>query len=145
MYSQFFYYTQKEEEKRRAIMRIPRKSGEQIEVDGAGDPAQLIDPDTGEIAAAWILVGVLTYSQYAFVRVRKPKNKPNVESSVGKISTWITAALRNERFFSLAELNAAVRKKLDAYNARKFLKKDCSRLSLFLGKEAIADTVACRS
>ena len=74
MYSQFFYYTQKEEEKRRAIMRIPRKSGEQIEVDGAGDPAQLIDPDTGEIAAAWILVGVLTYSQYAFVRVRKPKN-----------------------------------------------------------------------
>ena len=33
-------------------------------------------------------------------RVRKPKDKPNVEGSVGKISTWITAALRNEDFFA---------------------------------------------
>ena len=68
-------------------------------------------------------------------RVRKPRDKPNVEGSVGKISTWITAALRNEQFFSLAELNAAICEKLDAYNARKFQKKDCSRLSLFLGEE----------
>ena len=68
-------------------------------------------------------------------RVRKPKDKPNAEGSVGKISTWITAALRNEQFFSLSELNAAIREKLDAYNARKFQKKECSRLSLFLGEE----------
>ncbi len=58
-----------------------------------------------------------------------------MEGSVGKISTWITAALRNEQFFSLAELNAAICEKLDAYNARKFQKKDDSRLSLFLGEE----------
>ena len=45
------------------------------------------------------------------------------------------AALRNEQFFSLAELNAAIRKKLTVYNARKFEKKECSRLSLFLGEE----------
>ena len=68
-------------------------------------------------------------------RVRKPKDKPNVAGSVGVISTWITAALRNEQFFSLAELNAAIRKKLDAHNARNFQKKECSRLSLFLGEE----------
>lgn len=68
-------------------------------------------------------------------RVRKPKDKPNVEGSVGKISAWITAALRNEQFFSLDELNAAIREKLDTYNARKFQKKEYSRLSLFLGEE----------
>ena len=68
-------------------------------------------------------------------RVRKPKDKPNVEGSVGKISTWITAALRNEQFFSIAELNAAIKEKLDAFNARKFQKKECSRLSLFLREE----------
>ena len=68
-------------------------------------------------------------------RVRKPKDKPNAEGSVGVISTWITAALRNEQFFSLAELNAAIRTKLDEHNARKFQKKECSRLSLFLGEE----------
>ena len=203
MYSQFCYYIQKNEEKRRATMHIPRNPGEQIEVDWAGDPAHIIDPDTGEIIEAWLFVGVLTYSQYTFVeafinertnnwikahnhmfqffggvtpmlvsdncttavnhdkstwytpalnttyhemaehynvailpaRVRKPKDKPNVEGSVGKISTWITAALRNEQFFSLAELNVAIKEKLTAYNARKFEKKECSRLSLFLGEE----------
>lgn len=51
-------------------------------------------------------------------RIRKPKDKPNVEGSVGKISTWITAALRNEQFFSLAELNDSIWELLDAYNAR---------------------------
>ena len=69
------------------------------------------------------------------MRVRKSKDKPNVEGSVGKISTWITAALRNEQFFSLVELNDSIREKLNAYNARKFQKKECSRLSLFLGEE----------
>ena len=45
-------------------------------------------------------------------RVRAPKDKPNAEGTVGNISTWITAALRNEQFFSLAELNLAIRDKL---------------------------------
>ena len=202
-YSQFCYYIQQNEQKRRATMHIPRKPGEQIEVDWAGNPAHIIDPDTGEVINAWIFVGVLTYSQYAYVeafinektanwikahihmfeffggttpmlvsdncttavnhekstwytpelnttyhemaehyniailpaRVRKPKDKPNVEGSVGKISTWITAALRNEQFFSLAELNEAIREKLTAFNSRKFEKKECSRHSLFLGEE----------
>ena len=67
MYSQFCYYIQQNEQKRRATMHIPRKPGQQIEVDWAGDPAAIIDPYTGEITPAWIFVGVMTYSQYAFV------------------------------------------------------------------------------
>ena len=48
-------------------MHLPRKPGEQIEVDWAGDPAEITDLYTGEITYAWIFVGVMTYSQYAFV------------------------------------------------------------------------------
>lgn len=44
-------------------------------------------------------------------RVRTPKDKPNAEGIVGNISTWIIAALRNERFFSLYELNNAIRQR----------------------------------
>ena len=33
----------------RATMHINRKPGEQVEVDWAGAPATIIDPDTGEI------------------------------------------------------------------------------------------------
>ena len=67
MYSQFCYHIQQDEQKRRATMHISRKPGEQIEVDWAGNPAQIIDPDTGEITKAWLFVGVMTYSQYPYV------------------------------------------------------------------------------
>ena len=60
MYSQFCYYIQKDEEKRRATMHINRKPGEETEVDWAGDPAHIIDPDTGELIAARVFVGVLS-------------------------------------------------------------------------------------
>ena len=68
-------------------------------------------------------------------RVRTPKDKPNAEGTVGNISTWITAALRNEQFFSLAELNRAIREKLEQFNRRLFQKKEGSQLDLFLEDE----------
>ncbi len=66
MYSQFCYHIQQDEQKHRATMHINRKPGEQVEVDWAGDPATIIDPDTGEIIKGYIFVGVMTYSQYAY-------------------------------------------------------------------------------
>ena len=64
-------------------------------------------------------------------RVRKPKDKPSAEGNVGKITTYIIAALRNEQFFSLEELNLAIRKKLNAYNNESFQKREGSRALLF--------------
>ena len=64
-------------------------------------------------------------------RVRHPKDKASVEGNVGKISSWITAALRNEEFFSLAELNEAIWDRLETFNARQFQKKECSRRDIF--------------
>ena len=202
MYSQFCYHIQQDEQKRRATMHINRKPGEQVEVDWAGDTATIIDPDTGEIIKAYIFVGVMTYSQYAYVeafldtkqkswinahvhmyeffggvakilvpdncktavihnggwkdqqinetyqemaehygtaiipaRVRSPKDKPNAEGTVGNISTWITAALRDEQFFSLGELNRAIRKKLEEFVHRPFQKKEGSRYEIFRDEE----------
>lgn len=51
------------------------------------------------------------------------------------MSTWIIAALRNQRFFSLVEVNDAIREKLAAYNSKPFQKKEGSRLSVFLEEE----------
>ena len=56
MYSQFCYHIQQDEQKHRATMHINRKPGEQVEVDWAGDPATIIDPDTGEIIKAYIFI-----------------------------------------------------------------------------------------
>ena len=70
-------------------MHIPRKAGQQIEVDWAGDSAKLIDPDTGEITEAWIFVGVMTYSQYAFVEAFINEQQ----------KSWITAHVHMYEFF----------------------------------------------
>jgi transposase len=68
-------------------------------------------------------------------RVRKPRDKASVESSVGDISTWITAALRNQTYFSIAELNGDITKKLSDYNERPFQKRPGSRKSVFFEEE----------
>ncbi len=69
-------------------------------------------------------------------RVRAPKDKPNAEGSVGSISTWIIAALRKEQFFTIAELNAAIKVKLEEFNQRPFQKKEGSRYELAEWKQA---------
>lgn len=201
MYSQFCYHYQRYAQSTKVTMHIQRKPGEQLEVDWAGQTAAIIDRDTGEISNAYIFVGALSSSQYAYVeafpsqnqecwiaahcnmykffggvtrilvpdnlktgvekaswyspeinrtyqemaehygtavipaRVRRPKDKPNAEGSVKIISTWIIAALRHQRFFTIAELNEAIREKLVAFNSRLFQKKEGSRLSVFLEEE----------
>ena len=64
-------------------------------------------------------------------RVRTPKDKATVEGSVGIISTWILAAIRNQQFLSLKELNLVIREKLHGFNLKPFQKKDGSRASIF--------------
>ena len=204
MYSQFCRYYRKYANTTKATMHIHRKPGEQMEVDWAGQTAQIVDRSTGEIIQAYVFVTVLSCSQYAYVeaflsqnqecwiaahvnayrffggvtrilvpdnlktgvdkaswytpiinktyhemaehygtavipaRVRKPKDKPNAEGAVGIISTWIIAALRNQKFFSLRELNAAIHDKLSEFNNKPFQKKPGSRLSVFLEEEKSA-------
>jgi len=64
--------------------------------------------------------------------VRKPKGKATVERTVGMLSTWITAALRNRQFFSLFELNQAIKHKLNDFNKKSFQKKEGCRESAFI-------------
>lgn len=63
-------------------------------------------------------------------RVCRPKDKPNVEGSINSVSTWILAALRNETFSTLNELNNAIRGKIKALNSKPFQKKTGSKLSV---------------
>ena len=201
MYSQFCHHYQKFAETKRATMHIPRKPGEQIEVDWAGQTAGIVSNETGEIIPVHIFVAVLSHSLYTYVegflaqdqecwiaahvnmyryfggvtkmlvpdnlktgveksdwysptinkvyhemaehydtavvpaRVRKPKDKPGVEGTVGNVSTWIIAALRHRKFFTLAELNQAIHELLDEFNSKPFQKKEGSRLSIFLEQE----------
>ena len=64
-------------------------------------------------------------------RPRTPKDKATVEGAVGVISTCILAALRNQQFFYLRDLNEAVRERLRTFNHKPFQKKDGSRATAY--------------
>lgn len=49
MYSQFCRYYRKYANTTKATMHINRKPGEQLEVDWAGQTAQIVDRNTGEV------------------------------------------------------------------------------------------------
>jgi transposase len=64
-------------------------------------------------------------------RVAKPRDKAKVESGVLQVERWVLAPLRHRTFFSLAELNEAIRKQLELLNNRPFEKLQATRKSLF--------------
>ena len=64
-------------------------------------------------------------------RSLKPRDKAKVEAAVRGVEHWLLAPLRNRTFFSLGELNQALRGQLKAYNSRPFQKMDGSRRSMF--------------
>ncbi len=55
-------------------------------------------------------------------RVRRPKDKAKAEIGVQVVERWILAVLRYREFFSLGELNRAIRQLLERLNTRSFKK-----------------------
>ena len=68
-------------------------------------------------------------------RVEHPKDKPLAEGTVKFASTWILAALRDRRFFSLAEAQNAATEKLEELNDRPFKKREGTRRNAYLVEE----------
>jgi transposase len=71
-------------------------------------------------------------------RSGKPRDKAKVESAVLIAERWIIAVLRHRKFFSLAELNAAIRQLLEKFNNRRFRKLPGTRAEWFRDLDAPA-------
>jgi transposase len=79
-------------------------------------------------------------------RAGEPKDKSKVENAVLNAERRILAVLRDRRFFSLGELNAAVRQALEDLNERPFQKMPGCRRTLFeqLDRPALRPLPAAR-
>jgi transposase len=79
-------------------------------------------------------------------RPAHPRDKPKVEVAVQVVERWILARLRNRRFLSLAELNAAIAGLLVDLNQRPFKKLPGCRASAFetLDRPALRPLPAAR-
>ena len=64
-------------------------------------------------------------------RPYKPRDKAKVEVGVQVVQRWILARLRNRRFFSLGELNQAIRELVEELNDRPMRGWDATRRALF--------------
>jgi transposase len=64
-------------------------------------------------------------------RPRKPRDKATVENGVLIAKRWILAVLRHRTFYSLAELNDAIRECLERLNTRPLRRAKQSRRELF--------------
>jgi len=68
-------------------------------------------------------------------RPRKPRDKAKVEAGVLIAQRWILAVLRKRTFYSLAELNTAIRECLERLNTRPMRRLKKSRRELFESME----------
>jgi transposase len=116
-----------------------------------GVPRQIV-PDNlkaGVLKANWHEPGLNpTYQDFAThygtailpARPRRPRDKAKVEVGVQVVERWILARLRDQRFFSLAELNRAIALLLGELNDRPMRRLGVSRRQLFdeLDRPALA-------
>jgi transposase len=79
-------------------------------------------------------------------RPYRPRDKAAAEVGVQVAERWILAPLRNQQFFSLAELNAAIAEQVTLVNDRRFRGQAISRRALFeeFEREALQPLPAAR-
>lgn len=68
-------------------------------------------------------------------RVRKPKDKALVEDHVKLVYTRVYAKLRNQKFYSLTELNMAIQEKMREHNQTRMQEKPYCREEKFIAEE----------
>jgi len=88
-YTQFRLYYQRWNKSKTGTMRIPRKGGEEMEVDYAGITVPITNPETGEVSQAQVFVATLPASNYTYAEVQRSQ----------KLAPWIGGHVRALNFF----------------------------------------------
>ena len=89
MYTQFCKYYKDFAQTHKATMHIERKPGEVMEVDWAGQTAQIANGATGELTKAYIFVATLISSKYSYVEAFVSMNQ----------EAWITGHVNAFEYF----------------------------------------------
>jgi transposase len=88
-FTQFRVYYQRWNKSKNGTMRIPRKGGEEMEVDYAGVTVPITNPETGEISKAQVFVATLPASNYTYAEVQASQ----------ELAHWIGGHMRALNFF----------------------------------------------
>lgn len=153
-YSHFCYHYQVWKEASEISMHMEHKAGDKMFVDFTGKKLQITDRLTGKLTDAEVFVALLGASSLTYVEACTSQQTENwikanenafqyfggvtssivpdcLKSAVRIVYSWIFARMRNEVFFSLEDLNKAIREHLEAYNNRLMQRPQQSRRELF--------------
>lgn len=88
-YTQFREHYQRWNKTHTNSMRMPRKAGEEMEVDYAGMTVPITDPESGEISQAQVFVATLPASNYTYVEIQASQ----------ELAHWLGGHVRALAFF----------------------------------------------
>ena len=88
-YTQFRVYYQRWNKAHTNTMRLPRKGGEELEVDYTGMTVPITNPETGEITQAQVFVATLPASNYTYAEIQPSQ----------KLRYWLGGHVRALTFF----------------------------------------------
>ncbi len=84
-YSRYCYYYREWKKKQKRSMRQVHRAGDKVFIDYSGKTFDIIDPETGEIRAAEIFVGVLGASSYAYAEATWSQQLPDFIAAQGRM------------------------------------------------------------
>jgi transposase len=88
-FTQFRLYYQRWNKAHTNTMRLPRKAGEEMEVDYAGMTVPITNPETGEISRGPVFVATLPASNYTYAEIQPSQELPH----------WLGGHVRAFSFF----------------------------------------------
>jgi len=88
-YTQFRVHYQRWNKAHTNTMRIPRKGGEEMEVDYTGMTVPITNPETGEITQAQVFVATLPASNYTYAEIQSSQ----------KLRCWLGGHVRALTYF----------------------------------------------
>jgi transposase len=88
-YSQFCEYLSRYLKRDKAVMHFTHQPGEQLQVDFAGDKLSYVDRSTGEVILCEILVCVMPFSHYVFVKALRSQRQEDFIKGLGEALDYI--------------------------------------------------------
>jgi transposase len=103
-YSQFCHLLAQHQRIKQATMHFEHKPADKTLFDFAGSKMHYTDPETGEVKAVPVLIGVLPFSGYSYAIALEDATMPQLAKGLNKSETWFSGVTRYAKFDNMAQV-----------------------------------------
>lgn len=103
-YSQFCYLLAQHQRIKQATMHFEHQPADKVLYDFAGGKMHYTDPETGEVKAVPVLIGVLPFSGYSYAIALDNATLPQLAKGLNKAVTWFGGITRYAKFDNMTQV-----------------------------------------